>query len=141
MELPQPRVALGQALRGVAHSAIDLSDGLLGDLGHVLKASGVGATLDEALLPCSAAVAALDEPWRRLCVLQGGDDYELLFTAPSAHDGAVLAAAAAAGVAVTAIGHIDVAPGLRLRDRQGHIASLPPQGFDHFSSVASTPVP
>lgn len=140
MELPQPRVALGQALRGVAHSAIDLSDGLLGDLGHVLKASGVGATLDEALLPCSAAVAALDDLWRRRCVLQGGDDYELLFTAPVAHDDAVLAAAAATGVAVTAIGHIDAAPGLRLRDRQGHIASLLPQGFDHFSSVTNTPV-
>lgn len=141
MEMPQPRVALGQALRGVAHSAIDLSDGLLGDLGHVLKASAVGATLDEAALPCSPAVAALDRAWRRTCVLQGGDDYELLFTAPVAHDAAVHAAAATAGVAVTAIGHIDTAPGLRLRDPGGHIVSLPQHGFDHFADAAARPLP
>ncbi len=133
MELPQPRVALGQALRGVASAAIDLSDGLLGDLGHVLRASGVGAVVNEASLPCSAAVAALDTAWRRRCVLQGGDDYELLFSAPEAHDDAVRAAAAAAGVPVTPIGRIEAAPGLRVHDADGAEVAVAPRGFDHFA--------
>lgn len=139
MEMPQPRVALGVALRGVASSAIDLSDGLLGDLGHVLKASHVGATLDEATLPCSDAVAALDAPWRRTCLLHGGDDYELLFTAPVASDAAVRAAAATAGVPVTAIGRIDAEPGLRLRDVHGRPVAVPPRGFDHFAAETTAP--
>lgn len=139
MEMPQPRVALGVALRGVASSAVDLSDGLLGDLGHVLKASHVGATLDEATLPCSDAVAALDIPWRRTCLLHGGDDYELLFTAPAASDAAVMAAAATAGVPVTAIGRIDAEPGLRLRDAQGQAVGAPLRGFDHFAAETTAP--
>ncbi|MCP5286652.1 MAG: thiamine-phosphate kinase [Burkholderiaceae bacterium] len=133
MELPTPRVALGQALRGVASSAIDLSDGLLGDLGHVLKASRVGATLDEATLPCSDAAAALDTSWRRTCLLHGGDDYELLFTAPPGRDAEVQAAAAAAGVRVTAIGRIDAVPGLRVRDARGQPIATASRGFDHFA--------
>ena len=141
MEMPQPRVALGVALRGVASSAIDLSDGLLGDLGHVLQASHVGATLDEATLPCSDAVAALDTPWRRTCLLHGGDDYELLFTAPAESDAAVMAAAATAGVAVTAIGRIDTEPGLRLRDAQGQAVGAPLRGFDHFAAETTATVP
>lgn len=141
MEMPQPRVALGVALRGVASSAVDLSDGLLGDLGHVLKASHVGATLDETTLPCSDAVAALDTPWRRACLLQGGDDYELLFTAPAASDAAVMAAAATAGVPVTAVGRIDTEPGLRLRDAQGQAVTVPLRGFDHFAAETTATVP
>lgn len=133
MEQPTPRVALGQALVGVASSAIDLSDGLLGDLGHVLKASHVGATLDESTLPCSAAVAALDTTWRRTCLLHGGDDYELLFTAPPGRDAAVEAAAAAAGVPVTAIGRIDATPGLRVLDARGQAVVVASRGFDHFA--------
>jgi thiamine-monophosphate kinase len=86
MERPQPRVALGIALRGIASAAIDLSDGLVGDLGHVLRASSVGATLRLADIPHSAHVAACSEGQRRQCLLSGGDDYELLFAAPaSAH--------------------------------------------------------
>lgn len=82
LEQPQPRVALGLALRGVASAAIDLSDGLLGDLGHVLAASGVGAEIDLPRLPCPPGVARLAPDWRLRCMLEGGDDYELLFTAP-----------------------------------------------------------
>ena len=133
METPQPRVALGQALRGVASSAIDLSDGLLGDLQHVLKASGTGATLDRDAIPRSAVLARQSAAWQQTCVLAGGDDYELLFTAPPAHDAAVRAAGAAAGVAVTPIGSIDARPGLRVLDAQGRPVPADLRGFDHFA--------
>jgi thiamine-monophosphate kinase len=132
MERPQPRVALGLALRGVATSAIDLSDGLAGDLGHVLRQSGVGAEVDADALPCSAALAAQPEPLRRLCALAGGDDYELLFTAPAGRRDAVLKAARDAGVAVTAIGRIDDGPGLRFVDAQGRPVPWTHRSFDHF---------
>jgi len=130
MERPEPRVALGLALRGVASSAIDLSDGLSGDIGHVLRASGVGATLDLAAIPCSERLAAQPAAVRRTCLLGGGDDYELLFAAPASARAEVEAAGAAAGTAVTRIGTIDAAPGLRIVD-----AGVPvevPRGFDHF---------
>jgi len=83
MEWPQPRVALGLALRAVAHAAIDLSDGLAGDLGHVLAQSRVGALLEWTALPRSPALAAQPSPLQQQCVLGGGDDYELLFSAPA----------------------------------------------------------
>jgi len=132
MELPQPRVALGRALRGIATSAIDLSDGLVGDLGHVLQRSGVGATLELGALPCSALLAAQPLALRRECLLAGGDDYELLFTARDA--AAVQAAARAAGVGVARIGGIDAQPGLRLVDEAGQLLPTPPRGFDHFAA-------
>jgi thiamine-monophosphate kinase len=135
MECPTPRVALGLALRGVATSAIDISDGLAGDLGHVLARSGVGATLDADALPVSPMLAAQPAAVRRECTLAGGDDYELLFTAPAAHDDAVRAAAANAGCAVTPIGRIESAPGLRTVDRDGRAIDLTRfGGFDHFRS-------
>jgi thiamine-monophosphate kinase len=133
MECPEPRVALGLRLRGVATSAIDLSDGLLGDLQHVLKRSGVGATVQTDALPRSAALAAQTPALQRLCTLAGGDDYELLFTAALAQRAAVMQAAAAAGVAVTRIGRIDAAPGLRVHDAQGALIGITPAGFDHFA--------
>jgi thiamine-monophosphate kinase len=132
MELPQPRVALGRALRGIATSAIDLSDGLVGDLGHVLRRSGVGATLELGALPCSALLAAQPPALRRQCLLAGGDDYELLFTARDAE--AVQAAARAAGVGVARIGGIDAQPGLRLVDEAGQLLPTTPRGFDHFGA-------
>jgi thiamine-monophosphate kinase len=133
MEQPQPRVALGLALRGLASSAIDVSDGLLGDLGHVLQRSDVGATLDLAALPRSAVLAAQPEAVQRLCLLSGGDDYELLFSAPAARHAAVQAAAGRAGVAVSCIGHIDAEPGLRLREADGRVAPAQALAFDHFA--------
>lgn len=136
MELPQPRVALGLALRGVASAAIDLSDGLLGDLGHVLRASGQGAELQLAALPCSPLLAAQDEALRRTCLLAGGDDYELLFCAPAAQHQAVLAAAAQAGVPVHRIGRMQpAAAGLQVRDAAGQLLDLGHwSSFDHFKS-------
>jgi thiamine-monophosphate kinase len=134
MERPQPRVALGIALRGVAHSAIDLSDGLLGDLGHVLRRSGVGAALDVDAVPRSAALAAQPLAMQRECTLAGGDDYELLFTAPPASAEAVRAAAARVQLAVTRIGRIESDAGLRLRDAEGRAVTQTFRSFDHFSS-------
>ena len=132
MECPMPRVALGMALRGVATSAIDLSDGLVGDLGHVLARSKVGATINADALPRSAVLAAMPRALKHECLLAGGDDYELLFSAAPAAAREVLAAADRAGVAVTRIGRIEVASGLRIVDDRG--APLPQRfaAFDHF---------
>jgi thiamine-monophosphate kinase len=135
MECPQPRVALGQALVGVASSAIDLSDGLLGDVGHVLARSGVGAEIDLARLPRSALLAAQAPALQRECLLAGGDDYELLFTAPAAAHAAVRAAGAAAGTAVTAVGRIVEGTGLHVTGEDGRPVDLRAHhAFDHFRS-------
>lgn len=132
LELPQPRVALGRALRGVASSAIDLSDGLLGDLAHVLRASGVGARVELAALPRSRWLGALPPALQRTCQLSGGDDYELLFTAAPAQAAAVQAAAQAAGVEVARIGRIEAGAGLRVLDASGAPVDVEARGFDHF---------
>ena len=141
LEQPTPRVALGQALRGVATAALDLSDGLLGDLGHILKSSGVGATLDTSIAiqliaafshpACATGLISLKKQLE--CVLAGGDDYELAFTAPPAARQAVLAAARLAETPVTRIGRIDAEPGLRLVDAQGQRLSGHYASFDHFA--------
>lgn len=133
MEQPQPRVALGLALRGVATSAIDLSDGLLGDLGHVLQRSQVGATVHVDALPRSAVLRGLPQALQHECLLAGGDDYELLFTAPANAEAAVRAAAATAGVAVTRCGVIEAVPGLRVVDAEGRRVATPWRAFDHFA--------
>jgi thiamine-monophosphate kinase len=136
METPQPRVALGLALRGVASAAIDVSDGLLGDLRHILRRSGlggVGAVVDVDAVPRSAILAEQPEALQRLCTLNGGDDYELVFTAPPAAREAVHAAEATTGVVLTRIGHIDSTPGLRLVDAHGRPVPWDGQSFDHFN--------
>lgn len=132
MEQPQPRVALGLALRGIASSAIDLSDGLVGDLGHILRRSGVGARIDVDAVPRSAVLAAQPRALQLECCLAGGDDYELLFTAAPGDDDAVSRAAAQAGVAVSAIGVIEAAPALRIVDAAGHAIDTGFTAFDHF---------
>ncbi len=134
MELPQPRLALGQALRGIASSAIDVSDGLLGDLGHVLKASGVGAEVDFNALPRSAILAGQDLMLQQECLLAGGDDYELVFTAPAECHQAVLDAGARAGTQVTPVGRIRAEPGLAVLDSDGAPLALLFSSFDHFKS-------
>jgi len=133
MEQPQPRVALGIALRGVATSAIDVSDGLLGDLAHVLRRSNVGAELWADALPRSAALRAMPLAWQRECTLAGGDDYELVFTAPPQRAAQVGEAARSAQVEVTHIGRIAATPGLRLLDhRDGQALANSFGSFDHF---------
>ena len=134
MERPEPRVALGMALRGVATSAIDVSDGLLGDLSHILARSGVGAELRVDAVPRSPDVDALPQNLQHEYLLAGGDDYELLFTAPPAHREQVLAASAAVHLPVTCIGRIQAAHGIRLLDRQGHRLADTFKSFDHFRS-------
>ena len=140
LEQPEPRVALGLALRGIASAAIDISDGLLGDLTHVLKASGCGATVHAA--DVAPLLAAQSHPqWRPLelarpvldYVLAGGDDYELAFTAAPSQRNAVKAAAALAGTPVTRIGRMDAEPGLRLLDAQGQRLANSYASFDHFA--------
>jgi thiamine-monophosphate kinase len=135
MEQPRPRVALGLALRGLAHSALDLSDGLLGDLGHVLRASRVGARVDADALPRSAVLAAQPRALQLECGLAGGDDYELLFTAPAERREAVLAAARVVGVGVARIGELQAEPGLRLVDGYGTPLQQSFASFDHFLSA------
>jgi thiamine-monophosphate kinase len=145
LEAPTPRVALGQALGGVATSAIDVSDGLLGDLGHILKQSGVGATVDAdtatELIAARAHYTGAEglkdleidiSQWRRWA-LTGGDDYELLFTAPPAARDAVASAARDSQTLITRIGQIDAAPGIRLVDRRGQPLPNTYTSFDHFA--------
>ena len=134
MELPQPRVGLGLALRGIATSAIDVSDGLLGDLAHVLRRSNVGADLLVDAVPRSNVLAALPAAQQREWTLSGGDDYELIFTAPPALASQVAAAAGAARVEVTRIGGITAAAGLRLVDRRGEQVANTFGSFDHFKT-------
>ena len=148
LEWPTPRVALGIALRGVATSAADISDGLLGDLGHIMERSGVGATLDTALAfgllsahhYSEQTAALLARPEMRSALLQhvlsGGDDYELVFTAAPALRAAVLAAAEASHTPVTRIGQMDAKPGLRLLGPQGKLLDQPFRSFDHFAVQA-----
>lgn len=139
LERPEPRVALGMALRGLASAAIDLSDGLMGDLGHVLKASGVGASLQTQML-CDLPQARTHPQWPHLAeqinlldeVLSGGDDYELLFTAPEQRRDAVAKAALQSQTRVTRIGRIDSEAGLRLIDPQGRLVPATQTSFDHF---------
>jgi thiamine-monophosphate kinase len=134
MERPQPRVALGIALRGIASSAIDISDGLLGDLGHIIKRSAVGARVDIDAVPRSALLTALPPAVQQMCLLHGGDDYELLFTAAPAHRDAVRAAARGAGVAVSCIGRIESGQQLRVLDGAGRVLDESAAGFDHFKT-------
>lgn len=141
MERPTPRVALGQALQGVATAAADISDGLLGDLGHILRASGVGACIDASKTTELIAVGAYltsangqsDAEYLRQCALAGGDDYELAFTAAPERRGDVAAAAQASATAVTRIGVVQDAPGLRLIDAQGRPLTARYASFDHFA--------
>lgn len=135
LEWPQPQVALGLALRGVAHAAIDLSDGLLQDLGHILAASGVGASIEFSRMPVAAALAAMDAAPLQRAVLGGGDVYQLCFTAPAAKRDAVQAAGLAANARVTRIGQTLAQPGLTVLDGQGQPMTTLPAGFDHFPAA------
>jgi len=132
LERPEPQLALGLALRGIAHACIDVSDGLLQDLGHILSASACGARLYEADLPVAPALAGWPAERLRASVLGGGDVYQLCFTAPAAAYERVRKAGEQAGVAVTRIGVVTDEPGLTVLDAQGQVLPHLPRGFDHF---------
>lgn len=133
LDAPEPRVALGRRLRGIATAAIDVSDGLVGDVGHVCERSKVAASIDLAAVPRAPALAACaDAALATACLLAGGDDYELAFTAPSDARDAVLAAAAAAGVGVARIGAMSAGAGVAVRDAGGAPVKLDQSGYDHF---------
>ena len=133
---PTPRVELGERLRGIATAAIDISDGLVGDLGHVLKASGAGAILELPALPRSEALdRRLAGGGRNLaldCLLAGGDDYELCFTAPARAAADIDALAKQLDLALTRIGSIEERSGLVVRDETGVALKTLPEPFDHF---------
>ena len=135
MEQPTPRVALGQALRGVATAAVDVSDGLLGDLGHVLAASDLGARIEaeaaRGLLACTGA--GLSPAQVLELVLAGGDDYELVFTAPPSARGEVKGASIQADTRVTRIGSIEALTGVRVVGTDGSVLDGRYASFDHFS--------
>ena len=129
---PVPRLALGVALRGIASAAIDVSDGLCQDLGHILAASDAGACIDPGLVPLSSALLDVTEDAAaRELALSAGDDYELLFTVPPERLDRL--GAAAISCAVTEIGVIEAQPGLRLVNATGTTTQAPP-GYRHFHS-------
>lgn len=132
MHKPIPRVALGIALRGIAHAAIDVSDGLTGDLAHILKLSQVGARIYIDTLPISSILQQQSLEICRNFALSGGDDYELCFTAPTRLRQNVLLAAAHTKTTVTRIGIIEKSPGLRLVDINEKLIDITINSFDHF---------
>jgi thiamine-monophosphate kinase len=132
LERPQPQVGLGRALRGVATAAIDISDGLLGDLGHIMERSAVGARVEWDRIPRSGALRRQAEADQRRFALAGGDDYELIFTAPAGRRGDVGRVAAGAGAAVTRIGEVTSTGRLELVDADGRAMDTAARAFDHF---------
>ena len=130
---PQPRLALGSALRGIASAAQDVSDGVLADLGHIARSSNVAMQLCAAAIPVASVVSALRESAAALeLALTAGDDYELVFTAAPDEHAAVLAAAVSAGVKVTRIGTVVAGHGMEVRTADGNVLHFARQGFQHF---------
>lgn len=127
--LPQPR--LGMALHGVVSACMDVSDGLVQDLGHLCRAAGLGAVIEAALVPRSPAARAAGEAWLKTC-LTGGDDYELLMAVPPQRAEALMAAAAAQGCGATRIGRFEAGDQVRVLDGAGAAVSLDRPGWSHF---------
>ncbi len=132
--LPEPRTNLGPRLRGLAHAMIDVSDGLVADLGHIVETSGVAARIELQRIPLSEAARAVLALESGVLpeLLSGGDDYELLFAAPPSQEAAIRAAAAAAGVPLAAIGTIEAGQGVSVLDKEGKALTLDRKGFSHF---------
>lgn len=136
LEQPMPRIALGVALRPLAHAAIDVSDGLVGDLRHILERSKVGADILLDRIPVSAVMSSQPLEVQYQCALAGGDDYELCFTAPRSSRAEIEALASPTGLRLTRIGVITAGSDLRLLDKQGIPAPIEQNGlkaFDHFA--------
>lgn len=134
LHAPQARIGLGLALRGISRCAIDLSDGLLGDLQHICERSGCAAELWWPEMPLSPVLLALEENLRRRCLLAGGDDYELCFTAPQAQRDAVVALGQQLALPLARVGRMLAGTGVQLLDAAGLPIQHQLQGFDHFDS-------
>jgi thiamine-monophosphate kinase len=136
LDRPTPRLALGTRLRGVANAMLDVSDGLTGDLGHILDASAVSAVIDLDSVPHSPVLATrlsgADRALGRQCLLAGGDDYELCFTATPAASAQIGAIAREVHLPLTRIGEVVPGRGLTIRDEQGAAIELP-RAYDHFA--------
>ncbi len=135
LHMPVPRVELGRQLLGLAHSAIDISDGLMADMEHILACSKQAAIIYLETIPCSEVMlryAAL--PWGRQCLLAGGDDYELCFTAPNKNRKAIEQIAQELKTRLTVIGEVIQGEGLSVKDAQGSEIKLEKKGYDHFAS-------
>ena len=131
--LPQPRLEVGQGLRGIATSCIDISDGLAQDLGHICTASGLGAKLLWSDIPLSDPAKAAPQTANAYeIILSGGDDYELLFTAPVQMEPAILKLAAQTGIAITRIGEMTEGKQFAILDGQGNQVALNRKGYQHF---------
>jgi thiamine-monophosphate kinase len=130
---PEPRIALGLALRGIANAAIDVSDGLLGDLGHLINQSSLSATLFADDLPFGDALISQTIDTRYALALNGGDDYELCFSAPADQHQAVIDAGQRSQTQVTCIGRLSKGSGIHVQDHQGNLISAVNQSFDHFN--------
>lgn len=133
--LPQPRLTLGQALVGNAAACMDISDGLVQDAGHIAAAAGVGIVLDAGRLPLSNAAHATLERCPELFprIYSGGDDYELLFTAPPAYEAEIMAIANRVDIPVFCIGEVVSGQGVQLRDMDGQDITPRKQGWQHFT--------
>ncbi|MCW0232697.1 MAG: thiamine-phosphate kinase [Ferrovibrio sp.] len=134
LHLPTPRLAFGQRLRGLAHAAMDVSDGLVQDAGHMAKASGLRAVITADAVPLSLATrqAVQDDPDLLSVVLSGGDDYELLFSAAPDQAAAVVALSRSVGLAATRIGMLTAGQGVVVQDHTGMPLTLDHGGFQHF---------
>ncbi len=134
--VPRPRVALGPRLIGVAHAAMDVSDGLVGDLRHICKASGLGAEIEAARVPLSdnAKAVLAREPGRLHALLTGGDDYEILFTVPASREGVLASLSREAGVPVTRIGQMVAGDDVVVRDAAGRAMETGQGGYRHFGA-------
>lgn len=140
LDRPTPRVEAGLALRGIARAAIDVSDGLLADLGHICRASGVGASLELSALPLSPQVQAqvkASGDWT--LPLSSGDDYELCVTIPASHWKRAVEETAAAGVELTRIGVIETETGIRCRNGKGVMVEAGNAGYQHFAASPDEP--
>jgi thiamine-monophosphate kinase len=133
LQQPQPRVALGLALRGLANSAVDISDGLLADLGHILDSSAVAAEIGLMLLPVSSLMSHyVQQPMGRHFVLSGGDDYELCFTAPVMHHAEIKSIGVRLELPLTCIGKVVAGRGCIVHDASGNLINMDNGGYDHF---------
>lgn len=133
LDRPEPRIALGLELRHVARAAIDLSDGLLGDLGHIVERSRVGAEIDWPAVPVSACLDGRPDVLRRQLALAGGDDYELLFTAAPENRVAIEAIGGRLELPLARIGRIAADSQIRLLDARGRTLPIESHGYDHFA--------